>query len=654
MSAFVVALFSCKEEDNAGDLGGSLGKLEIAAVTGTSAEAVCLTGFADGVLTPSNCGFSYAVDGEEAEAPAEVRPYAIDGGLMRGRLSGLRSETTYRVTAFVDLGSVRLTSLEALFTTSAAGTPLPSVPETELQFDSATDGWPSSYTNGTVTLAGHDFAAGDVAVFGGSTYVQFKRSSGYLANMEDMGPIRRVEVVYASGDANLQLYLGDQARPQAGSSALSLRSASEGTQIVPEQVDGAWVFDCSAYDYPFFALVNGDGVSRVGSLRVVCGGAGEAPAPVDKPEFGAPASSGVTENSADVSCSFRYAGSGAVSEVYFSYAADGAASRRADVTTAPGTKTARLSGLEAATRYTFRLCAVVDGALYVSSDASFTTSGGQGGAVTGDTKHPGWPELVPEDAAKANSEYYYAYHLCPDFKVNGHYARNYTVCFSATHHCPVWVAAPRHACYEKGSGRTDAYAKDPDIPANIQYSSKETGGGCNKGHMLGSHERETTNAVNRQVFYYSNIAPQYSGGYNTGGGGWNTLEDWIDGKVCADTTYLVIGTYFDAYTDGYGKSAKPKKISFGGRSDVSCPTMFYIAVLRTKRGNTGKSVIDCTSGELMCAAFVRAHNEQLKGQQVTAKEMMSIADLEKLTGHRFFVNVPNAPKNSYTPSDWGL
>lgn len=33
---------------------------------------------------------------------------------------------------------------------------------------------------------------------------------------------------------------------------------------------------------------------------------------------------------------------------------------------------------------------------------------------------------------------------------------------------------------------------------------------------------------------------------------------------------------------------------------------------------------------------------------------MSISDLEKLTGHAFFTNVPNAPKSSYNPSDWGL
>ena len=48
---------------------------------------------------------------------------------------------------------------------------------------------------------------------------------------------------------------------------------------------------------------------------------------------------------------------------------------------------------------------------------------------------------------KENSDLYYAYHLCdgPEkYAHNGKRARNYTVCFSESHHCPVWVAAIRH------------------------------------------------------------------------------------------------------------------------------------------------------------------------------------------------------------------
>lgn len=271
-----------------------------------------------------------------------------------------------------------------------------------------------------------------------------------------------------------------------------------------------------------------------------------------------------------------------------------------------------------------------------------------------------WAELpVVADANNdgvhdSDSNIYFAHHLCAGNERNAQNsgtARNFTVCYSGKHHCPLWVAAPRHAMYEKkGTDRTDAYGKDPKIPSSVQYNSKSTGGGCNKGHMLGSAERLCSAATNRQVFYYTNIAPQYSSTFNTGGGAWNNLEDHIDGLVCSDTLYVVVGCYFESFSRN-GASASPKTISFGGRSDVSCPTMFYYALLRTKRGNTGKRVQDCSASELQCAAFTICH-EMEKGHKPEAADMMSISELEKLTGFSYFTNVPNAPKGSYSASDW--
>ena len=270
-----------------------------------------------------------------------------------------------------------------------------------------------------------------------------------------------------------------------------------------------------------------------------------------------------------------------------------------------------------------------------------STPGENPGGSTSQTEGvPGWFE-VPQINDKnldriwdSDASLYRAYHLCAGGEkgANGKTTRNYTVCFSATHHCPVWVAAPRHALFVGGASRTNAYQVDPDIPSDIQYNSKSTGDGCNKGHMLGSAERTSSSATNTQVFYYTNIAPQLMSGFNTGGGGWNLLEDWVDSKVCVDTLYEVVGCYFDEYKDAYGFSCSPKKISFGGRRDVSQTTMFYYILLRTKAGNSGKSVKDCSAHELMCAAFVRTHTNSLKGQKPSSKEMMSVADLEKITG----------------------
>jgi DNA/RNA endonuclease G, NUC1 len=170
--------------------------------------------------------------------------------------------------------------------------------------------------------------------------------------------------------------------------------------------------------------------------------------------------------------------------------------------------------------------------------------------------------------------------------------------------------------------------------------------------MLGSAERTSSTATNRDVFYYTNIAPQLSSNFNTGGGRWNVLEDFVDTQVCADTLYEVLGCYFDKYTDAYGETQTPSVISFGGRDDVAMPTMFYYVLLRTKKGNSGKALKNCSASELQCVAFVRSHVNVR--QAVSRKELMSVSDLEKITGVTYFPNVPNAPKDTFSAADWGL
>ena len=82
--------------------------------------------------------------------------------------------------------------------------------------------------------------------------------------------------------------------------------------------------------------------------------------------------------------------------------------------------------------------------------------------------------------------------------------------------------------------------------------------------------------------------------------------------------------------------------------------MFYYVLLRTKGGSTGKALKDCSASEMKCAAFVRAHTNDLKGVDVTSYDMMSVSELESLTGVEYFANVPNAPKNTMKAADWGL
>ena len=328
-----------------------------------------------------------------------------------------------------------------------------------------------------------------------------------------------------------------------------------------------------------------------------------------------------------------------------------------------GAFTVQIDGLGAGHTYYYQAyIAVLEGTeyqYYYGDIKSFTTYSSDF-VISGD--QPGWYETPLMNIQKSGNylvnendgTQYYAIHMCSGGEKGpgGKTARNYTVCYSGKYHCPLWIAAPRHSMYVGSAGRNDSYRQDPDIPSSIQYSSKSTGGGCNKGHMLGSAERTSSKATNRDVFYYTNIAPQLSSNFNTGGGRWNVLEEYVDTQVCADTLYEVIGCYFEKYTDAYGETQTPATISFCGRDDVVRPTMFYYILLRTKKGNSGKALSECSSSELQCVALVRAHVNVR--QDVTARELMSVADLEKITGVTYFPNVPNAPKNTFSASDWDL
>ncbi len=258
-----------------------------------------------------------------------------------------------------------------------------------------------------------------------------------------------------------------------------------------------------------------------------------------------------------------------------------------------------------------------------------------GGLVTdGGTPHAGWAELPAE---QDNSDYYYAYHMRPDKTSQ----RNLAICYSASKACPVWVAAVLHSCY-KGSADRSSYSPDPQIPSSIQAvpgaGNTNKGNWMNRGHMLASNKRTVSSATNKQVFYYTNIAPQNGNTLNTSGGLWNNLEDHENKIMCADTLYSVHGCHWENTNERF--------------NDQVVPTHFYKVYIRTKKGNSGKWVVNCSASELQCVAFYMRHD--VEKCQPSSKHMISVAELERITGQTFFPNVPNAPKDTYNPSDWGL
>ena len=169
-----------------------------------------------------------------------------------------------------------------------------------------------------------------------------------------------------------------------------------------------------------------------------------------------------------------------------------------------------------------------------------------------------------------------------------------------------------------------------------------------------SVERTVTREANAQTFYASNIAPQLGRGFNAANGAWNNLEIFVDRQICADTLYVVTGCLFADYTDAGGRTVEASAThNKNDGAAVAVPTAYYKALLRTRAGDTGRRAADCKSSELKCAAFVVGHYDA-KGRKPSAADMMSVAELERLTGEIFFANIPAAPKHAAAARDWGL
>ena len=284
------------------------------------------------------------------------------------------------------------------------------------------------------------------------------------------------------------------------------------------------------------------------------------------------------------------------------------------------------------------------GKIYIVSsqhDITEVISVSQGAHVpTLDTS--GWAE-IPAMAENANWEY--GFH---DKLPSNNRLRNYSFCFDKEKYCALWVAYPLHECYIDGGGkRTDAWSYDPcciddKYEPNLRNSYYSQGGGTNthsRGHQLPSADRLASNEDNATTFYYTNMTPQLQ---SLNGGTWASLEDNITNNwICKDTLYVVTGAHFEQGANyDYAWDSK------GMGKACAVPTHYYKVILRTKKGNSGKWVGNCSASELQCVGFWFEH----KGG--AARQTMSVAEIEKKTGHTFFPNVKNAPKSTYNPSDW--
>lgn len=227
------------------------------------------------------------------------------------------------------------------------------------------------------------------------------------------------------------------------------------------------------------------------------------------------------------------------------------------------------------------------------------------------------------------------------FVSEGKWMRNFTMLYDKNDKLAHWVAYPLHSAYFGSSGRGDNFAYDPQIPTNFQMPIT-TGGygksGIDRGHQIASADRTITVEANDQTFFVSNMTPQNS-----------TLnqEQWADFEIDLrsmvaknagrkDTLYVVTGCVTSGET-----------ITTRGVTGAK-PDAYYKVMLRTK-SNTA----DFPKGDDAMCIGVWYQNAAPSGGSWKTR-LKTVAEIEQLTGHKFFPAVSQAVKESYNKSDWGI
>ncbi len=236
-----------------------------------------------------------------------------------------------------------------------------------------------------------------------------------------------------------------------------------------------------------------------------------------------------------------------------------------------------------------------------------------------------------------DEDYIYLTHWA---EVNESTVRNYSLCFVPEYRAAIWVAFPYHEIYDGDSSRTEDWEFDPLIDEALQadldsaYSTFD-GQTYDRGHQISSGDRLGTDELNSQTFYYSNMTPQNS---SLNRGQWSSLEDKVRKQVCSDTLYVVTGADFSSII-GY--------VTDESENECPIPTAYYKVMLRTRSGESGKSINECSADELQSIGYwVENIYTGVLPDPVT------VSEIEEKTGLTFFPTIPAEVKEQLVKSYW--
>jgi endonuclease G, mitochondrial len=206
----------------------------------------------------------------------------------------------------------------------------------------------------------------------------------------------------------------------------------------------------------------------------------------------------------------------------------------------------------------------------------------------------------------------------------------YALSYSKAKGTPNWVAWELDASWLGDARRVGKFAPDEALPTDwpIVKPSDYTGSGFDRGHMVNSEDRSRSAADNISTFLMTNIIPQAP---DNNRGVWVQLENYCRQLVRSGKQLFIV-----AGGHGQGGIGEKGLKSTVGRGKVVVPAVTWKVILVLDKPNSGVAGV---TKDTRTIAVVMPNKQGIKEDR-WQQYVVSVKDVEKLTGYRFFTKVP--------------
>ena len=218
---------------------------------------------------------------------------------------------------------------------------------------------------------------------------------------------------------------------------------------------------------------------------------------------------------------------------------------------------------------------------------------------------------------------------------------NYIVLYDGNRYAPVWTAHTMNTTYwpDNGASRSDDWIQDPAISLT-QVDGLNDNSEYSRGHFVAANYRKSSSDQIGQTFYYTNKAPQWQNGFNSGV--WSSLEARVKAMAPSGDNsmlYVITGVLYEG-----ALTYKPK-----GNLSVPLPSHFYKCIMKCTLNGSG----DVTAAEGIAFVYTNASHS---GESYYSEAFVTSIDaIEKRAGFNFFASVPTllqAAAESNTDHTW--